>query len=247
MKNKFVTKKVWAMILAAGRGKRMNAKFKNKVAYEIKGIPMIKRTINLLRSVGIENILVVVGYAKKSVVSLLDDKVKIAIQTKRLGTAHAVKVGLEKIPALAKNILVLNGDDSFLYSKDVLDKILNAHLEKHPALTFLTIEVDNPVGLGRVERDASGKVIAVVEDKDASKKQKLIKEINPACYFFSISCLRKYLPNLKKSKTTGEYYLTGIIEEFIKNSEKVEPVRVKNLRWRGVNTPEELRQAQTFI
>jgi len=64
---------IWAVVLAAGKGKRMKAREKNKVTYTIKGVPMITRTLNIIKSAGINNIVVVVGFAKKSVLSLLDE------------------------------------------------------------------------------------------------------------------------------------------------------------------------------
>lgn len=237
----------WVIILAAGKGKRMNAKQKNKVTYEVKGIPMIVRTIHKLKTAGVKNIIVVVGHAKGSVVSLLDSDVHTVEQKKRLGTGHAVKIALKSLPLSAREVMVLYGDDSFLYSPETFKKLLEKHLRVHPALTFLTLSVNNPTGLGRIVRDENNKIVGIVEEKDANDEQRRIKEINPACYVFDVSFLKKYISKMKKSVVTGEYYLTELIELAVLNNEKIETVTFDNIAWRGVNTISELQEAEQLI
>lgn len=239
-------KNLGAIILAAGKGTRMKSKNINKVALHLAEKPMILHTIDLLESLGIKDIIVVVGFAKKSVIKVLERRVEFAEQKKRFGTAHAVKVALKKATNLS-HVLVLNGDDSAFYTKDIINKLIKKHFNDDSSFTFLTIEKDNPYGLGRVVRDKNGKVKAVVEEKDATLKERNIKEINPGCYIFKISFLKKYLPLVEKSKVTGEYYLTSLIGIGIKNSEKIETLQGKRLIWRGVNTKEELLQAEELI
>lgn len=238
---------IWIVILAAGKGKRMKAKRKNKVAYEISGVPMISRTIAILKQVGVKNIVVVVGFAKESVVKLLNSSIKTVEQKRRLGTGHAVKQALEAIPRNAKHVLILNGDDSFLFSPELFKKLMDDHSQNNSAVTFLTINLKDPKGLGRIIRDKNGKVIKIVEEKDATEREKKIKEINAACYLFSYQFLKKYIPQLKKSHVTGEYYIVSLIDLAARNNMKIDTLRMDNLKWRGVNTPEELHEAQKMI
>ncbi len=236
-----------AIILAAGKGSRMKAKTVNKVAMHLADKPMILHTVELLHGLSVKNIIVVVGFAKQSVMRLLDGGVIFAEQKKRLGTAHAVSVALKKINENIKHVIVLNGDDSAFYSKKVISNLIEKHKKENSAFTFLTIEKENPFGLGRVVRNNNGTVISVVEEKDASKKQRGIKEVNPGCYIFSVDFLRKYLPKVEKSEITNEYYLTSLIGIGIKNNEKIETVKAGNLTWRGVNTKEELNEADNLL
>ena len=240
-------KNLAAIVLAAGKGKRMNSTVVNKVAMLLADKPMIIRTIELLKNLEINSIIVVVGFAKKSVIELLGKNVLFAEQKKRLGTGHAVSVALKKIPAGTENVLVLNGDDSAFYSNAIIKKLIDKHFSSNSSFTFLTIEKDDPHGLGRVVRDKQGKVIAVVEEKDANLSQRKIKEVNPACYIFRLWFLKKYLPKVKKSPITGEYYLTSLIDIGIKNKEKIETLRAGKLVWRGVNTQDELKEAEKLI
>ena len=236
-----------AIILAAGKGKRMNATDVNKVAMPLADKPMIVHTIELLETLLIKNIVVVVGFAKVSVMNILGQKVLFAEQTKRLGTGHAVSVGLKKISPDTQNVIVLNGDDSAFYKKDLIEKLIEKHLLSKAKMTFLTIEKDDPTGLGRIVRGKNGKLAAIVEEKDATDNEKKIKEINPGCYIFEVEFLRKYLPQIKRSKVSDEYYITRIIDIGIKNSEHIETLSAGNIPWRGINTKEELQEAEQLL
>lgn len=235
------------IILAAGKGKRMNSSTVNKVVLPLADKPMITHTITLLEKIQIKHIVVVVGFAKKSVMDILGNKVIFAEQVKRLGTAHAVSCGLKKMPKDVTDVLVINGDDSAFYTKAIIQELINLHLSSNASLTMLTIEKDNSSGLGRIVRDQNGNILAVVEEKDATQEQKKIKEVNPACYIFKIEFLNKYLKKVKKSEVTGEYYLTSLIDIGIQNREKIEIFRGGQIAWRGVNTKDELQEAEKMF
>jgi len=236
-----------AVILAAGEGKRMNSKKINKVAFPLGNKQMILHVVDRLTGLDINPIIVVVGFAKKSVMKILDGKVKFVEQEKRLGTGHAVLCALKKVPKKIKSVLVLNGDDSAFYSKDLIKKLIKTHLEGKNSISFLAIEIDNPFGLGRIIRNRGGKVVGIIEEKDATKAQKKIKEVNPACYVFEVSFLKKYLKDVEKSPATGEYYLTSLIDLAIKNKQNLEAVKGGKILWRGINTYEELKEAERLF
>jgi bifunctional N-acetylglucosamine-1-phosphate-uridyltransferase/glucosamine-1-phosphate-acetyltransferase GlmU-like protein len=237
-------KKIAAVILAAGRGKRIKAQKINKVMFPLGDKQMILHATDLLDDLDIDPIIVVVGFAKESIMKILDGKVIFANQSKRLGTAHAVSCAMKKLPENIQTILVLNGDDSAFYNENIVKKLIKTHINKNAALSFLTITVDNPIGLGRIMRDGGGKVIGVVEENDATGIQKKINEINPACYVFEVNFLKKYLKQVKKSPVSGEYYLTSMIDIAIKNKQKIEAVEGGKILWRGINTPQELEEAK---
>ncbi len=240
-------KKIAAIILAAGRGKRMMSKQVNKVVVPLGNKHMILHVVDRLSELFISPIVVVVGFAKESVMKVLSKKVVFAEQSKRLGTAHAVSCGLKKLPQDIKTVLVLNGDDSAFYTKDIIQKLIDNHFKNNASLSFLTIVVENPFGLGRVVRDSANKIIGIVEEKDATDIQRKIQEINPACYIFEIDFLKKYLKKIKKSDITGEYYLTSLIDIAIQDEKKVEAVEGGTILWRGINTPEELKEAERLF
>lgn len=241
-------KQIAGVVLAAGKGSRMHTTTVNKVAYQIGEKPMIVYAVDLLEKLSISPIVMVVGFAKQSVMQVLSQaKVVYAEQKRRLGTAHALLCGLKKIPQEISDVLVMQGDDAFLYKAETIKRLIDKHIAISPAITFLTIELDNPKGLGRVLRSKEGRITGIVEEKDATQEQLQIREINPACYLFNRLFLNKYLKKIKKSPVTGEYYLTTLIDLAVQNNETLETITVKNMPWRGVNTMEELSEAKKLF
>jgi bifunctional UDP-N-acetylglucosamine pyrophosphorylase / glucosamine-1-phosphate N-acetyltransferase len=239
---------IGAIILAAGKGKRMQLDQVNKVTMSLADKPMIRHIVDFMHRLAIETIVVVVGYAKESVVEVLKQyEIIYAEQTEQLGTGHAVQVAIEQLPPFIKNVLVVYGDDAVLYAEKhvpTIRKLFDKHYGSDAAITFLTVEQDNPYALGRIVRDKEGKVHAIIEEKDATEAQRKIKEINPGCFVFSVAFLKKYLPQVEKSSATGEYYLTSLIDLAFQHGEVVETVQGGKMAWRGVNTPEELQAAE---
>lgn len=237
---------VWAVIMAAGRGSRMNSQSTNKVALPLAGKPIINHTITNLRNAGIQNIVVVVGFAKESILQCLDEDIITAEQTEQLGTGHAVQVAMEKIPQ-AETVLVLNGDDSYVFTPEILQELHKRHIDEQASVSFLTLIMQNPSGLGRILRNEAGEVVGIIEEKDATEEQKKISEINPACYLFSYEFLKDRLATIQKSSVTNEYYITSLIELAVQENEKIATYTVEGLNWRGINTPEELQEAEKLL
>jgi bifunctional UDP-N-acetylglucosamine pyrophosphorylase/glucosamine-1-phosphate N-acetyltransferase len=241
-------KKLGAIILAAGRGSRMKSGKTNKVALLLADKPLILHSINILEKMKFREIVVVVGFAKDSVKSVLkDSKVSFAEQKKRLGTAHAVKSALPNLEKSITDVLVIQGDDSHFYKEETIQKLAQEHFRSDASVTFLTIRAKNPFGLGRIVRDSNGQVTTIIEEKDASAKTRKITEVNPACYMFKTDFLRKYINLVQKSKVTGEYYLTSLVDIAIKHREKVSTMQAGEMSWRGVNTKEELEEAEKIF
>lgn len=241
-----MNKNLGAIVLAAGKGSRIKAKNINKVAMTLAGKPIIRHAIELLEKIHIKTIVVVVGFAKASVISALGQQVIFAEQTKRLGTAHAAYCGLKKLPNEIQNVLIINGDDSAFYAGTLIQGLVEKHFESNAALTFLTVEKDNPESFGRIVRDENGKIISIAEEKNATPIQKNIKEINAGCYIYTTKFLRKYLPKVKKNPVSREYYLTDLIEIGLKNNENIVDMQGGEIAWWGINTKEELEEAEQY-
>lgn len=239
--------KLAAIVLAAGKGVRIKSKKLNKVMIPLAGRPMISYPIDLLKKIKVGKIVVVVGFAKDLVKNFLGPKLVYAEQKKRLGTAHAVGCALKKIPPRLSEMLVLNGDDSAFYQPKIIESLIDKHHDKKADFTLLTIETKNPYGLGRVLRDQRGEIVGIIEEKDASETQRKIKEINPGCYIFQRTFFEKYLPKVRKSPASGEYYLTDLVRLGLEGKERIEGLKVKDLAWRGINTWEELRAAEKIM
>src|SRR6185369_1756600 len=237
-----------AIILAAGKGKRMQMENANKVTAQLAEKPMILHIVDFIKSLEIKTIVVVVGHHKESVMgALAGQDVLFAEQKELLGTGDAVKAALTVLPESVSDVLVVYGDDAVLYAEKnqpELQKLFTTHEQANDVVTFLSIEQDNPSGLGRIVRDKSGKIKAIVEEKDATDEEKKITEINPGCFIFSVEFLKKYLPKLSKSSVTGEYYLTKLIDLAVADGRDVTGLQGGKMDWRGINTQEELEAAE---
>jgi len=235
---------IGAIILAAGRGTRMKSTDVNKVALKLGEKPMVRHAVDRLESMKFSSIIVVVGFAKESVIKSLEGtKAVFAEQEIPQGTGHALSCGLLKVPSNIEHVLVMNGDDSAFYSKEVLEKLVTSHIASSADVTLLTIEKENPFGLGRIIRDNEGKLIDIIEEKNATEEQRLIKEVNPGCYIFRLSFLNENKNKIQKNELTGEYYINNFIELAVRENLKVEALKV-SIPWRGVNTSEELIEAE---
>lgn len=238
-----VKSNIAAIILAAGKGKRMQSDLP-KVLHLVSGQPLLLKSLKILEKVDLNQKIVVVGHRADLVQKTLKGKnIDFALQSKQLGTADAAKVSLSKLNDQIENVLIINGDDSAFYNPRTIKNLLNRHSANQNIITFLTVKLDNPSGFGRVVKK-SGSPIAIVEEKDATVKQKKIKEINCGLYVFSRRWLEANIKKVQKSKVTGEYYLVGLIKVAADEKQKVEAVLLKDKNeWIGVNTKEDLEKA----
>ncbi|MFC1625554.1 Mur ligase family protein [Patescibacteria group bacterium] len=232
------------IVLAAGKGTRMKNS-KPKVLREICARPMISYTLESLRKAGFSEIVVVVSYKKDVVLRRVKGAIKAAVQkNSKGGTADAAKAGLFEVSKNATTVVVINGDDSAFYKPDTINEVVETHCKTKSSLTFVSLEKDNPHGLGRVVRDNKGNLLTIVEEKDATDTQRKIKEINDGLYVFK----RKWLEaNIKKVKLSpqGEYYLVDLVKIALSQKEKVVVYKLKDSnQWQGINTPEQLLEAQ---
>ncbi|MDD7409222.1 MAG: bifunctional UDP-N-acetylglucosamine diphosphorylase/glucosamine-1-phosphate N-acetyltransferase GlmU [Anaerovoracaceae bacterium] len=198
-----------AVILAAGAGTRMKSA-KPKVLHEIMGRPMVSHVISQVRKSGTEKIIVVVGHGAQEVQEALSGEgVSFAVQEEQLGTGHAVIQALDQIPEEG-DVFIVCGDTP-LITGETLSKFADHHGKSGAALTVLTAEYDDPTGYGRIIRDADGRLLRIVEQKDADDEEKAVKEVNAGMYCVSAAFLRESLPKLTNDNAQKEYYITDLI------------------------------------
>jgi bifunctional UDP-N-acetylglucosamine pyrophosphorylase/glucosamine-1-phosphate N-acetyltransferase len=230
-----------AIILAGGLGKRMKSDLP-KVLHTIDGKAMIFYTIEHLEDAGFNEIVVLVCHKKEEIMEALGSRVKYAVQESPLGTGDAAYQGLKGLGKDAKNVLVVNGDDSAFYNSETLSNIYSEHLETESVVSFATAVLKDPFGIGRVVRDENGNLIKIIEEKEASEEQKMIKEANIGLYVFNVEWLKSNEPNLRKSDS-GEYYIVDLIEMALSQNKKVNIFQVPETEWHGVNTLDHLLEA----
>lgn len=194
------------IILGAGKGTRMKST-RPKVLQHLAGKPLISHVLDTCQTLNAQNTIVIYGFGGQMVRDELASRQLLwAEQSEQLGTGHAVKMALPQLPATGKS-LILYGDVP-LTTADTLQKLVQANAE---GISMLTMSVANPFGLGRIIRQ-DGKVVAIVEQKDATDEQKQINEINSGIYCVDNALLHRYLPALSNDNAQGEYYLTDIVK-----------------------------------
>lgn len=202
------------IILAAGYGKRMNSKLP-KVLHKVSGLPMIQHVVDLSKVIGSDQIVCVVGHGRELVEeALAGQAVAFAVQEQQLGTGHAVLSAEHFIES--GDVLVLFGDAPLLSEKSLRDFIAY-HKEQGNTASLISTEFDDPTGYGRVIRLESGAFCKIVEHKDATNQERLIKEINSGIGLFDARALKSALKALQNDNIQGEYYLTDVFED-MKNS-----------------------------
>lgn len=231
------------IVLAAGLGKRMKSDL-SKVLHPIAGKPMLSRTMSILSEVNPSQMIIVASpnnldQIKKS----FSKKADIAVQNLPLGTADAAKSGFKIVNKNLQTVAVVYGDDTAFYHPQTISNVFANHLAKHATITFITVNRKNPQGLGRIARKNS-KLVAIVEEKDATETQKQINEVNDGVYFFNKDWLEENITKISASRATGELYLTDLIALALADGEKVETYHLQDTsQWHPINTPEELEAA----
>jgi len=199
------------LVLAAGKGTRFKS-HRVKVLHELMGKPMLSWILESVSGLDPEKVYVVVGCQKEEVKREINRKdVAFVHQAEQLGTAHAVLAAKDAIKTdLDKDILIINGDLPLLRA-ETLKALVGKHKREKNDLTFMSAEMENPTGFGRLIFDKEGKV-KIVEEREATPEQKKIKEANVGIYVFNAGALLKTLPAISNDNKKGEYYLTDAVE-----------------------------------
>ena len=203
-----------AIILAAGQGTRMRSTLP-KVLHHVAGRPILHHVVRAALAAGVTDVVVVVGHGAEAVTSSLGRAfgaaVRTVVQAERRGTGHATLIALPVVPDTSEDLLVLCGDTPLLLASDLRGLLLA--LAEHPAasLAMLTCTLGDPAGYGRVLRDASNRIVAVREQKDASVEERAITEVNPSVYAGKAGFFREALPALTPNNAQGELYLTDAV------------------------------------
>jgi len=198
------------IILAAGKGTRMKSKL-YKVLHKVCGRSMVDHVLTQVEKTHMDQIVTVVGYGAEQVEETLGDRTKYVLQKQQLGTGHAV---LQTEPLLKDQegtTLVVSGDTP-LFKAETFEKLFKYHEAKKAVATILTSKAPDPTGYGRIVRNDIGIVEKIVEQKDATKQEQEIDEINTGVYVFDNKALFAALHKISNHNAQGEYYLTDVIE-----------------------------------
>ncbi|WP_298444621.1 bifunctional UDP-N-acetylglucosamine diphosphorylase/glucosamine-1-phosphate N-acetyltransferase GlmU [uncultured Ferrimonas sp.] len=197
--------KLEVVILAAGKGTRMRSALP-KVLHGIAGKPMVQHAIDAAAALQPSRTHLVYGHGGEQLQAALShNSVQWALQAQQLGTGHAVDQANWDDNS---TVLVLYGDVPLIQT-ETLQRLLD--VQPANGIGLLTVNLDDPSGYGRIVRDDSGTVQAIVEHKDANDAQRAIAEVNTGILVAPGKALKQWLANLSNDNAQGEYYLTDVI------------------------------------
>lgn len=201
-------KRVGAIVLAAGQGKRMLSDLP-KVLHCAAGVPLVRHVLDAVEGAGITEIIVVIGQGAELVQEALGVDYKFAFQERQLGTGDAVLKAMPYLSEECQDVLVVCGDTPLLTS-ETLKKLIITRRDAAAAAAVLTSIFDDPKGYGRVVKNADNMVEAIIEEVDASSEQKEIQEINTGLYAFAKEALQATIRRLQPDNQQGNTILPTV-------------------------------------
>ncbi|MCY8406398.1 bifunctional UDP-N-acetylglucosamine diphosphorylase/glucosamine-1-phosphate N-acetyltransferase GlmU [Bacillus sonorensis] len=238
--------KRFAVVLAAGQGTRMKSKL-YKVLHPVCGKPMVEHVVDEALKLSLTKLVTIVGHGAEDVKKQLGKKSEYALQAEQLGTAHAVKQA-KSILADEKGTTIVICGDTPLLTAETMEAMLREHQEKGAKVTILTAVAEDPTGYGRIIRNENGDVAKIVEHKDATDEERLVKEINTGTYCFDNEALFRTIEQVSNDNVQGEYYLPDVIEILKNQGETVAAYQTDNFQETlGVNDRVALSQAERYM
>jgi len=199
------------LILAAGLGTRMKSA-RAKVLHEVLFKPMLLHVLDTVETLNLDHTYIIVGHQREKVAELVSGyQASCITQDKQLGTGHAVLCAEKELTRTGGTVLILSGDVP-LIKADSLRALLASHAVNRSALTLMTATLDDPTNYGRIVRDSKGRLLEIVEEKDADAAQKEIREINAGIYCAEVPFLFEALKKVGSDNKQGEIYLTDIVK-----------------------------------
>lgn len=242
------------LILAAGLGTRMRSNLA-KVLHRLDDRPLIGHVCRTAAALAPRKVYVVIGHqgedVKTAVLEELDEKhAEFVWQNEQLGTGHAVNSAREFLEAEDSTLLILSGDVPMIRAETLAALVQqhHAHRGKGAACTILTVKLDDPTGYGRIVRDEEGLFDKIVEQKDASEEERVIREINSGIYCFDTLKLFDALSKVQNHNSQGEYYLTDVPTLLQNSGEPVSLYQHTDTREvSGINNRAELAELERIL
>ena len=238
------------LIMAAGLGTRMKSN-RAKVLHELGGSPLIAHVIRAAQALQPQAILVVVGHqaeeVTKAAVDEAGDLARSVLQAQQRGTGDAVESARSELENSDSLVLILSGDVPMIKT-ETLRKLIEHHRNAGAACTILSVRLENPTGYGRIVREQNDSFQKIVEHRDATEEQRLVKEINSGIYCFDAKELYRALRKVEPANDQGEYYLTDVAEIILASGGTVSVYLHGDSREvSGINTRAELAEFENLI
>lgn len=235
------------LILAAGQGTRMKSDMA-KVLHPLQGRPMLAHVLETVRTLRPTRLVVVVGYQADQVQAACDaPDVTFVLQQPQRGTGHAVAQARSALAGFQGTILILYGDVP-LIRPSTLARFLENHAKSGCRLSLLSVDLPDPGAYGRVIRDRKGRLLRVVEARDAGPEELAVSEINTGLYAVEAGLLFDLIERLRPNNDQQEYYLTDIIGLARGQDVPLAAFKAANpVEGLGINTLDELQWSEEYL
>jgi bifunctional UDP-N-acetylglucosamine pyrophosphorylase / glucosamine-1-phosphate N-acetyltransferase len=217
-----------------------------KHLHPLLGRRLIDWVLEACRGLGATRIVVVLSAEAAGMAGDLDG-VEVVLQAEPRGTGDAVASARHALEGVEGDVVVLSGDTP-LVTSDLLGDLVDEHRRTRADVTVLTFEPPNPGAYGRIVRDASGSVRAIVEARDATEEELAVREVNSSTYVFSSTALWSALDRIDARNAQGEVYLTDSVRRVFEGGGQVAAHLAPDpLCAMGVNTRAELAAAAAVL
>lgn len=237
------------IVLAAGKGKRLHSAETElpKVLRAAGGRPLLAWVLDHLSFVDPSAVTLVVGYQADKVRQAIGGAYRYVLQVEQHGTGHAVAAAKDDFAGFTGDTLVIYGDMP-LIKQETYQDLVRRHQASGADCTLLTAITSEIPAYGRIIRGEDGHFQGIVEQKDCTPEQLLIREVNPGIYVFRSPLLFSLLGRLRNDNAQGEYYLTDLPQLFLQAGHQVETGTINDDRQIiGVNTPEDLAICEQYL
>jgi len=236
--------------MAAGLGTRMKSR-RAKVLHELGGAPLIAYVVRAAQALEPRSIITILGHqaeeVERAVLAEVGELASFVIQERQRGTGDAVESARRVLEDSDSLVLVLSGDVPMI-RVETLQKLIEHHNDAGAACSILSVRLENPTGYGRIIRDNNGEFRKIVEQRDASEDERLVREINSGIYCFEAKALFEALRKVEPKNDQGEYYLTDVAEIILASGGTVSVFLINDPREvSGVNTRAELAEFENLV
>jgi len=242
--------KLTVVVLAAGEGKRMQSG-RPKVLHEAAGRSLLGHVLTAITPLEPRRTIVVTSARRDEIESKLEaegftEGLEFVVQDPPRGTADAARIALNALDDVSGHVLIVPGDTPMLNLHSLRALVLE-HDARQAAVSLMSARVDDPSGYGRVIRDDQGRVLKIVEHRDATEEERQVVEINASVYVFELERLKDALGKVDDANAQGEFYLTDVVELFHNEGATVAAYRTKEVEVSGVNSRSQLALASTAV
>jgi bifunctional UDP-N-acetylglucosamine pyrophosphorylase/glucosamine-1-phosphate N-acetyltransferase len=241
------TQPVRAIVLAAGKGTRMKSSLP-KVLHPLRGLPIIEHALRAVVQATGHRPVIIIGRDAAAVQAAIGDRADCALQTEQLGTGHAVLMAEDAMCDDPSAQVIVTAADMPLVRPETLRALVYEREHNGAAISLLSVVVNDPRGFGRVVRDASGNVTAIVEEVACTPQQLKITELNGAIYCIDAAWLWGALRRIKPNPRKGEYFLTDLVEIAVADGRTVRAMITSDVdECIGINTRVDLADADAAL